>query len=73
MIIKDFVFRAESEGGDHPERARKSSVDLTSIQMPVSGDLRPAGTRIPFGQRMGRESRHSKPTLPILHKTGRDL
>ena len=43
--MKDFVFRAESEGGDHTERAKTSSVDLT-IPMPMSGDLRPTGTRI---------------------------
>jgi hypothetical protein len=44
MRIKDFVFRAESEGDDHPERAtgRTSSVDLT-IQMPVPSNLRTDG------------------------------
>lgn len=47
MIIKDFVFLAESEEGDHPERARTSYVDPT-IQMPMSSDLRPTSTRIPL-------------------------
>jgi hypothetical protein len=52
MIIKDFAFRAESEGGDHPERARTSSADLT-IQVPVSGDLRPTCTPIPLWAKDG--------------------
>jgi hypothetical protein len=34
MKMKDFVFRAESEEGDHPERTRTSSVDLTKCQCP---------------------------------------
>jgi hypothetical protein len=72
MIIKDFAFGAASEGGDHPERARTSSADLT-IQMPVSGDLRPTGTRVPLWAKDGTRITALETLLPILHKMGRDL
>jgi hypothetical protein len=52
MIITDFVFRAECEEADYPEHARTSSVNLT-IQMPMSSDLRPTGTRIPLWAKDG--------------------
>lgn len=52
MIIKDFVFSAESEGGYHTERARASPVD-PAVQIPVSSDLRPTSTRIPLWAKGG--------------------